>query len=76
MMKFLQTYLGRSRTAHDLYYATANEKETDLIIISEPNKKIFKKMGYIVNDEHNVVVQVLNKTVGIIKTATGRNYVK
>lgn len=40
VLKFLQINLNRGRTAHGMLIQTVHEKETNIIIGQEPNKKI------------------------------------
>ncbi|KAG5886457.1 hypothetical protein JTB14_012869 [Gonioctena quinquepunctata] len=44
-MTILQTNLGRNRAAHDAAFATATDIDADIIVVSEPNKKICNGRG-------------------------------
>ncbi|KAK9692809.1 hypothetical protein QE152_g34898 [Popillia japonica] len=39
-LKILQVNIGRAKTAQDILHATASARDIDIVIISEPNKKI------------------------------------
>ncbi|KAK9711620.1 hypothetical protein QE152_g25370 [Popillia japonica] len=73
--KILQTNLGRGRAPHDLAYATAKEKRVDMMLVSEPNKKIAKEKEWITDEREDVAVLVLNKKLPVIRTKTGKGFV-
>lgn len=60
-IKFLQVNLNRSRQAHDLALATANEMNVDILIVSEPNRlAISNRTDWIFDRELDVGVKVLS----------------
>lgn len=60
-IKFLQINLNRSRQAHDLALATANELSVDILIVSEPNKlAIRNRSDWISDRELDTSVKVLS----------------
>ncbi|KAK9739150.1 Endonuclease-reverse transcriptase [Popillia japonica] len=59
---------------HDLAYTVGCEKKTDIIIISEPNKKIVKDCNYITGNSSNVAMFISNKNAGIVSHAVGDGY--
>ncbi|KAK9718499.1 Endonuclease-reverse transcriptase [Popillia japonica] len=70
-----RTNLGRGRMAHDMVQATAYEKMVDIIIISEPNKKIGKSQGYLTDNDVNVAIHIKNRDLGIVTHESGDGYV-
>lgn len=58
----LQLNLGRSKAAHDLANILMREKEADIVIISEPNKKIVNRPYWITNKQKMVTVLIKTKT--------------
>lgn len=52
----IQTNLGRGRISHDLAYVMTSEREADLLFVSEPNKKITKKQGWICDKRQDIAV--------------------
>lgn len=67
--------LGRARTAHDILYATACEKDIDVVIISEPNIKISLDNNFIMDKKRDVAIYIRNKDVGICSHVIGDGYV-
>ncbi|KAK9731075.1 Endonuclease-reverse transcriptase [Popillia japonica] len=56
-------------------YTVACEKNIDVIIIGEPNKKLAKDHNLITDYKLNVAVHVTNKNIGIIGHTVGDGYV-
>lgn len=74
-MKILQINLNRSRSAHDLALVTAKELNTDILIISEPNRKaINEKRGWISDDETDAAIKVLNAELIIEEQGKGLGF--
>ncbi|KAK9687739.1 hypothetical protein QE152_g36041 [Popillia japonica] len=74
-VRVLQVNLGRGRVAHDIAYAVACERNIDVIVISEPNKKLSSTPGYIADQNQNVAIYVKNKNAGIISSFSGDGFV-
>lgn len=74
-IKVLQVNLGRGRTAHDMVYTTAREKDIDIVLISEPNIKISLSQNYILDNKQNVAMYIRNKNVGIHGFSVGDGYI-
>lgn len=49
-MHIIQINMNRCRIAHDLLKATIKKYDTDIGIISEPNKQIAKNNGWYTDD--------------------------
>lgn len=64
-VKVLQINLGRSRTAHDLAFAHAAKTNADILVISEPNKKIASKGNWLVDLRKDAAIYCRNKNVDI-----------
>ncbi|KAJ8939664.1 hypothetical protein NQ314_011053 [Rhamnusium bicolor] len=57
--------LMRSRASHDIAYATAMNREVDIIIASEPNKKLVSKNRWIKDKRGDVAVLFTNKKLEV-----------
>lgn len=75
MIKVMQVNLGRARNAHDVALATARKEEIDLLIISEPNKKIAENRKFLCDTEKDISVQILNQDVGIRRHISGTGFI-
>lgn len=71
----LQTNLGRARAAHDIVQIVAGEKDIDIVVISEPNVKIVRDNGFIMDNNENVAVILRNKFAGVRGYKKGSGYV-
>lgn len=76
MPKFIQINTGRAGAAHDLAYREALQRRADILIISEPNKKLAKRQQYIADERLDVAAYILNRNVGIIKHSSGAGFVR
>ncbi|KAJ8972488.1 hypothetical protein NQ314_000164 [Rhamnusium bicolor] len=65
MMKVLQINSDRSRASHDMAYAVAMREEMDIIIASEPNKKLVQESRWITDSRIDIAVYVRNKDLEI-----------
>lgn len=76
-MKVLQINTNRSREAHDLANATASQLECDIILISEPNKKITSNKRYMYTNTTKCasIVRTRASTIDLIDTECGDCYV-
>lgn len=54
----IQTNANRSRGAHDLMFKTAMEAGAEIVIISEPNKKMAKERGWLMDEREDVAIWV------------------
>lgn len=72
-MKLLQINLGRARAAHDLVIETALAKEVDIIMASEPNKKIAERGRWLKDQRGDAAILVRNKQIKMkgFKSAQG-----
>ena len=64
-MRILQCNLGRSVGAHEVAYAIAMEQQVNLIVASEPNKRLVTERNYIVDKRTDVAVIPMNRAIGI-----------
>lgn len=65
MFKILQVNLGRARAAHDLMWATAVKEGIDVVVISEPNKRICAQRGWITDMNGDMAVAIMNNRVEV-----------
>lgn len=63
--KILLVILGRERSAHDIVYATAMEKDMDIVLISEPNIRTSLNHNYILEKILNICIYVCMYTVKV-----------
>lgn len=64
-MIVFQVNLGRSRISYDLAYATASRLRADILVASEPNKKLIKSGGWLTDGKGDVAVIFLNKKLRV-----------
>lgn len=64
-LTILQINADRSRAAHDLAYAVALKNGADMIIASEPNKKLISGGGWIGDQQSDVAILLLNRRLEI-----------
>lgn len=74
-LNFLQTNLGRSYAAHDIAYATALQMDADILIASEPNKKIASGKSWICDNKKDVAVKLINSNLQVQKIDKGEGTV-
>lgn len=73
--KILQINLGRARAAHDVAHATAKREKVDIILASEPNKKIIKRCG-LTDEREDAAVILVNKNIRAKGIYRGGGYVR
>ncbi|KAG5894617.1 hypothetical protein JTB14_026148 [Gonioctena quinquepunctata] len=73
-LKIIQANLNRSRAAHDLAFAIAAEKNVDLLIVSEPNKKLIESQAWLKDKRGDVAALFLNKSVEVNKVSRKRGF--
>ncbi|KAG5862235.1 hypothetical protein JTB14_027532 [Gonioctena quinquepunctata] len=71
-LKIIQANLNRSREAYDLVFAITAEKNVDLLIVSEPNKKLFESQAWLKDERGDVAALFLNKSVEVNKVRRKR----
>lgn len=57
-----------------LAYATAKQKNVDIIVVGEPNKKIIRGNERIKDKRENVVVLFLNKKITVAEVSAGNGF--
>lgn len=62
--------------AHDLVYAKAQEIGADLLAVTEPNKKMMTKSGWITDIRLDAAIYVMNKSCGLTSTRSHDGYVQ
>lgn len=71
-LRLLQINLGRRKAAHDMAFMTAAEKQIDIIVTSEPNKKIIKGRGWIADQSGDVAIYLRNNCLTIYRIKKGK----
>ncbi|KAJ8917064.1 hypothetical protein NQ315_012983, partial [Exocentrus adspersus] len=56
------------------YYVTIEDINADIIVASEPNKKLVKKAGWIADNRSDVAVYFKNKGLRVSKTTLGEGF--
>lgn len=74
-LKILQTNLGRSRAAHDMAEETAARNDVDIIVVSEPNRRVLKKAGWLKDKRGDVGVYFRNRKLELRQTKAGEGYI-
>lgn len=75
-LTILQTNLGRARAAHDLMWAAAMTKKVDIIVVSEPNKKLMDKGGWTMDASKGVAAQITNRAIAVEGIVSGPHHVR
>ncbi|XP_045463892.1 uncharacterized protein LOC123673452 [Harmonia axyridis] len=75
MATILQTNLGRCKAAHDMAQAAAMSEKIDILVVSEPNKKITAKEGWFVNDARDIAVKITNRKLVLEKVKREKNFI-
>lgn len=64
-MKVLQTNLNRQKSAHDMAYLIAARETADIIVVSEPNRKIVQDTKWITDKNMDVAVYFQNRNLAV-----------
>lgn len=62
-IRFLQIKTGRTRVAHDLIQEMTVGNNIDLVIISEPIKRLTKKNKWISDEQMDTAIIIRKKTI-------------
>lgn len=76
MSRILQTNLGRAKLAHDIACADAIKNNVDIVVISEPNRSICRKRGWVMDQGANVAFGVVNKRTQLGNIEVRTNYIR
>ena len=76
MVKFLQINLGRRRAAHDLARKEIDLENVDVILVSEPNKKLTATSEWMTDKEGDAAMLCVNKDIGVQVCKSGVRYVR
>ena len=74
-MKFLQINAGRRNVTYDLAYRKAMQEGADLIVLSEPNKKIAAKQGWLTDKRRDAALVFVNRGAQVDESGGGDGYV-
>lgn len=75
-IKIIQINLGRSKLAHETVMMTAKEKDIDILMVQEPNKKIASKdRNWITNKNTDTAIYIVNKIVQIRSIKKTEHYI-
>lgn len=75
-LKVIQVNLGRAKAAHDILEATLRQKDFDLAVVSEPNKKISDNPNWVTSVDKGVAIRVCPGSPSIEKVKAGNGYVR
>lgn len=64
-MKFLQINANRSRQAHDVAYSRAISEGFDIIIASEPNKRLCAGSRWLTDENSDVAACLINRNIQV-----------
>lgn len=73
-INIMQINIGRSRAAYDLLQQTAKEKQIDIILISETNKTMAKKIGANSDKKQDTQIIIVNKNIKVEKFGKGNGF--
>lgn len=71
----MQINLGRGRKAHDMMEFLAIHLCTSVILLSQPNKQISRARGYILNEEKDAGIALLDNELRVNKILRGKGFV-
>lgn len=74
MVKMMQVNLGRSRNAHDLMFEDATAKNVDIVVVSEPNKKIASGTKWFTDRSSDVAIYLPRSDVVVNRVTKGDGY--
>ncbi|KAG5865920.1 hypothetical protein JTB14_002021 [Gonioctena quinquepunctata] len=75
-LTILQANLGRARAAHDLAHITAVDKNIDILVISEPNKALAGKPGWITDKNNDAAIHCTNKNIPLKRIKKMKGWVR
>lgn len=67
MIKVLQVNTNRSKAALDLLEHMTTEQRVDVILVAEPNKKMVKEKGWLIDKRGDTSIKIVNKTIKVKK---------
>ena len=67
-LKVLQININRCKAAHDILEHFLKENRIDLVVITEPNKKIATTSDFITDLDIDVAIKIVNKNIGFNKS--------
>lgn len=71
----LQINIDRGKAAHDLLLATASSMSADLVMLSEPNRKLAKAAGWECDARGDAALVILNKTLTVSEIYRGKGFI-
>lgn len=74
MIKCLQLNVNRSRAAFELLEQTFREQGTDIALIAEPNQKLARSRGWLVDRRGDTAIKVINSGLKISEHGEGEGY--
>lgn len=74
-VKILQINVARKRVAHDVAFLTAKRKEVDILIATEPNKKLLMNKNWVHDNGKDVAIYFINKRLPVANTSAGNGHI-
>lgn len=74
-IKILQTNLGRGKNAHSMAQETADQLDIDLVLVSEPNKRISEGFSWIPDLNADVAFNIKNRNLQLASIHKGEGFV-
>ena len=73
-VKFLQINIDRKAATHDVVMSRARRDGVDVLIVSEPNKKLCKRLGWFADERMDAAVAIFGTNVAVVGGGGGRGF--
>lgn len=73
-MKILQINLNRNKVAHDLLFQTIKDYDFQIVLISEPNKALAMKYGWVTDEAKDVAILTTRGVTEPISNGSGKGF--
>ncbi|XP_018574610.1 uncharacterized protein LOC108913533 [Anoplophora glabripennis] len=75
MLSFIQINVDRCRAAHDNLAQTTQERQIDIVLVSEPNRALASKSGWYLDSESDACIIVRNRNLKVTSWGKGKGFV-
>lgn len=75
LTKFIQVNANRSQVVLDLLQATANKESCDVLIVSEPNRRVVKNGTWVLDEDGDAALKLLRGAPPVRNKGHGRGFV-
>ncbi|KAJ8967956.1 hypothetical protein NQ317_003546 [Molorchus minor] len=75
-MKIMQVNLGRAWAADDLAHAVTKREEIDILMVSEPNKRMIERQDWIKDNKGDAATYLYNKNIEVEGVNKRNGYIR